>query len=439
MAGGSRRSHTKSRNGCGQCKKRRKKCDQRPPRCSNCVKWGVVCDYTALSAAVEELNGRSLARAVSADTRLLTAPVPSAVFNAGDMELLRQYSNGTALTLAGSDEWGIWQWHVPQEAKSHQYLMHALLALSSLHISFMRPADRKEYLRFAYSHHEQALTLFHSVTSITADNSTAVLAYAYMESLYQSGIPVVFDFEGTPSAATAFIHTMIGLSRQAMTFLSPVIPLLQKSPIARLIDVPTPRFTAIATTTDGSPKQGPAAASKTDDGTPDNLFDYLYKFNEEHTTDEEAKAIYKEATDLLAIYYRMIWNEPPRWAHASVWSCGVTDAFFEHLKAQKTYPLILLAHWCVPLYQTPTFWITIWAKRIIKEVYEGIPDDKKYVMSWPAEEIGLIKRREHTPGCTCSVCVPHGIVQNWEGRLSVEMAIRRKNSVTTDLLKGRQI
>ncbi|KAK9353803.1 hypothetical protein V1523DRAFT_409930 [Lipomyces doorenjongii] len=40
-----RKSHIKSRKGCGNCKRRRIKCDEDHPQCFNCLKHGVDCDY----------------------------------------------------------------------------------------------------------------------------------------------------------------------------------------------------------------------------------------------------------------------------------------------------------------------------------------------------------------------------------------------------------
>ncbi|UKZ73213.1 hypothetical protein TrVFT333_000855 [Trichoderma virens FT-333] len=40
-----RRSHKKSRAGCRRCKNRKIKCDEVHPRCGNCSKHGVMCDF----------------------------------------------------------------------------------------------------------------------------------------------------------------------------------------------------------------------------------------------------------------------------------------------------------------------------------------------------------------------------------------------------------
>ncbi|KAJ5775182.1 uncharacterized protein N7511_000193 [Penicillium nucicola] len=41
----SRRSHTKSRIGCGNCKRRRIKCDEAAPECMNCIRHSIECNY----------------------------------------------------------------------------------------------------------------------------------------------------------------------------------------------------------------------------------------------------------------------------------------------------------------------------------------------------------------------------------------------------------
>ncbi|EFR05394.1 C6 zinc finger domain-containing protein [Nannizzia gypsea CBS 118893] len=48
----SRKSHRKSRAGCGTCKKRRVKCDETKPHCLRCEAYGVACDYMDQQALV---------------------------------------------------------------------------------------------------------------------------------------------------------------------------------------------------------------------------------------------------------------------------------------------------------------------------------------------------------------------------------------------------
>ncbi|KKA27246.1 hypothetical protein TD95_003175 [Thielaviopsis punctulata] len=65
-----RRSHRKSRAGCKRCKLRKIKCDEVHPRCGNCVKHGVACDFQN-PEIVEEL--------LAAATPLPTPQTPASV------------------------------------------------------------------------------------------------------------------------------------------------------------------------------------------------------------------------------------------------------------------------------------------------------------------------------------------------------------------------
>ncbi|KOC08474.1 C6 transcription factor [Aspergillus flavus AF70] len=68
-AKGSRRSHRKSRLGCGNCKRRRIKCDEIRPACSGCLRHSVQCDYqleessSSVSTAAENAKGQPAATA----------------------------------------------------------------------------------------------------------------------------------------------------------------------------------------------------------------------------------------------------------------------------------------------------------------------------------------------------------------------------------------
>ncbi|KAF2099398.1 hypothetical protein NA57DRAFT_74899 [Rhizodiscina lignyota] len=56
-----RRSHTKSKNGCQNCKSRRVKCDEMQPDCRNCVRSGRTCKYDTKHIAGDEIAGPTAA------------------------------------------------------------------------------------------------------------------------------------------------------------------------------------------------------------------------------------------------------------------------------------------------------------------------------------------------------------------------------------------
>ncbi|CAO2654381.1 Nn.00g111140.m01.CDS01 [Neocucurbitaria sp. VM-36] len=48
-----RRVHAKSRDGCGNCKLRRVKCDEQHPSCKKCKSYGVICNYSGSKASLD--------------------------------------------------------------------------------------------------------------------------------------------------------------------------------------------------------------------------------------------------------------------------------------------------------------------------------------------------------------------------------------------------
>ncbi|KAL1870302.1 hypothetical protein VTK73DRAFT_2677 [Phialemonium thermophilum] len=79
-----RRSHKKSRAGCRRCKTRKIKCDEVHPRCGNCVKHGVPCDFEHPEVAEElqqtpsnadiSVESPSVAGEATCPTQLATSP-----------------------------------------------------------------------------------------------------------------------------------------------------------------------------------------------------------------------------------------------------------------------------------------------------------------------------------------------------------------------------
>ncbi|KAJ5358842.1 uncharacterized protein N7496_011255 [Penicillium cataractarum] len=53
----SRRSHTKSRKGCLECKRRHVKCDEGTPKCTLCRKRRLECSYPPPQSDLDSTHG----------------------------------------------------------------------------------------------------------------------------------------------------------------------------------------------------------------------------------------------------------------------------------------------------------------------------------------------------------------------------------------------
>ncbi|KAL2817485.1 hypothetical protein BDW59DRAFT_175441 [Aspergillus cavernicola] len=199
-----RRSHTKSRNGCDQCKKRRVKCDEQGPPCSNCTSREIECFYSkALIARSLSNVSPSPAPGPSFNTTLfLPQPYRQApdtllggASRAAEMrklELIHKYSTETYQSLCNSSaDFYIWQIVVPRKALSHDFLMNGILAIASLHTaSSMDPSGALTYINTALEYHNQTLTPFrHAIDDINSENCDAVFAHSVVTTIISIALP----------------------------------------------------------------------------------------------------------------------------------------------------------------------------------------------------------------------------------------------------------
>ncbi|OJZ92892.1 hypothetical protein ASPFODRAFT_122356 [Aspergillus luchuensis CBS 106.47] len=173
----SRRSHTKSHHGCAQCKHRRIKCDEFRPICSSCHKKHIRCSFEG------EFTPQTLHHGFAASsTRVALIPRnESFQLPLLDLELLNHWHVATVRTLVHDKSTEkVLREFVPQEALSHPFLMHSLLALSALHLSHHGPVERRhKYTEAAMTHNNISLSLCKPLlNNVTSGNCHALFAFA---------------------------------------------------------------------------------------------------------------------------------------------------------------------------------------------------------------------------------------------------------------------
>jgi hypothetical protein len=179
-----RRSHRKSRNGCGACKKRHMKCDESQPICQNCNISNRECIYinigprsppqtTSSSGTPSPLDASSFlplspptSLAADASIDLALSP-PSDTLDRGDLFDLNHFTLYryllTNFTIISNDPGHekIFS-HTLDYALKAPYLMNQLLALAALHLS-KPPSMQQPYHQLAMSLQTRALTSFNDV------------------------------------------------------------------------------------------------------------------------------------------------------------------------------------------------------------------------------------------------------------------------------------
>lgn len=205
-----KRPHRKVKSGCGTCKRRKIKCDEEKPICSNCARYCSECLYPSANSDTP--------RDGSASTSM-TPPfikTPESTFDDSpisqrstgvhdlptrDLALMHQWSISTCYSfgnglLGGGDPWRI---DIPILAQQFPFLMRGILAVTSLHLSksTIDPALRYQYVHLAAYHQDLALPEYRAaLVDVTEKNVTAILAFSILT--------VIYSFATAKEAGTLF-------------------------------------------------------------------------------------------------------------------------------------------------------------------------------------------------------------------------------------------
>ncbi|KAF1967796.1 hypothetical protein BU23DRAFT_378434, partial [Bimuria novae-zelandiae CBS 107.79] len=184
--------HSKSRHGCSRCKLRRVRCDLQAP-CGNCRRRTEKCSLaptpSGSSGAAQHIPVLSppqwpihtsplqdhfafLSLFVPA---LTEQPAPRPLSWTEDLFLMSHFTSATSYTLSHREaDQHLWRVIVPEMATAHPFLMHGLLAVSAVHLSYLRQHDRTKYVLQSSYHQALATSQLRSVlTNITAENCSA--------------------------------------------------------------------------------------------------------------------------------------------------------------------------------------------------------------------------------------------------------------------------
>ncbi|KAF5230885.1 hypothetical protein HYE67_009155 [Fusarium culmorum] len=259
-----RRSHKKSRAGCRRCKNRKIKCDEVHPRCGNCAKHGVPCDFSNPDVLEElAISTNTSTESVGAPT---PSPAPTVNFNSAprtpltrprapssparaprpnpspptsvysqpsissstntidhgermlELRLMHHYTNVTSKTLltnspAAED---IWQRAVPQMAFSGNgktYLADAILSVAALHLRSMSPND-KALVRASHAYSASSLSAFGASlgAGITPENAEALFLTATLIAFQASASRIFVKDDGDAAPGDSTVRYVPPLS-----------------------------------------------------------------------------------------------------------------------------------------------------------------------------------------------------------------------------------
>ncbi|CAI7614678.1 unnamed protein product [Penicillium palitans] len=216
-----RRAHTKSRQGCDQCKRRRVKCDEKGPPCSNCISRELSCTYLRAPPRPDSRTSETPAPLAIIDPTPLRPRIPNlaasfspTISGVRDLELMHKFSTETFMSLCSSNsEHYVWQIAIPRLALQYDFLMNGILALGALHIAAtVEPPESLVYIDTALQYHNLTFAPYRAaVDSINPLNCEAALAQSIITTVIGIALPRVTAARGENSSITENIVVVFEL------------------------------------------------------------------------------------------------------------------------------------------------------------------------------------------------------------------------------------
>lgn len=296
--------------------------------------------------------------------------------NLHDLELMIQWCNTTFKTLSRSEQTDpIWRNYVPEEALSHPFLMHGILAVSALHLARTGPdpSRRGSYLNRAVAHQNQALALFRDLLGDVNDsNAKAMFAFAGIVVIYSFAFPHTPGVQDPVSCVEDLLQVLVLARGVQQVIYAPrdFRDFLGASSFAPILQVEEIR--------------GPI---------PEDASVQLRRL---HEANDACAA--RDADHEQEVYERAIVNleEMLSWCYSGMrantiagrWAIRLAPRFMVLLREQEPLALIMLAHYGVLLRYLQHRWcFDEWSVRASKVVWAILDDQWRPLVEWAMKEI----------------------------------------------------
>lgn len=315
-----RRAHRKSRYGCDNCRRRRVKCDEQGPPCTNCILRQLEdCIYSRVQPASLATNSQRPCQVTVPPSPITLAPAPVV----DELELMHQFATDTYQSLCVSEsESTIWQKLVPRLALKNRHLMHGILALASLHIATtLDPSTALIYVDTGLEYHSRSLEPFRAaLDNVTAHNCDAMFAGSIVTTAINLALP---QFKPLNSAGmTENIITVFKLLQGVKKILTIGQSWINLELFSQG-DFWNDTRTLLDEDTDAALRQ-------------------LAALNE-RTTPEDCRINRDVISHLQHCFMKFSCSPGP--APVLAWLAAVNYQFVDSLRQRKSFSLVILAHW----------------------------------------------------------------------------------------------
>ncbi|KAL4938719.1 hypothetical protein BDV06DRAFT_214883 [Aspergillus oleicola] len=396
MPASSRRSHTKSRRGCFQCKRRHVKCDEELPRCSLCKKRGLDCDYPPDSAdgQVPIVPGDVVAANITTSPPTETWTEPTRML---EMKLFHHYVVDASFTLRQDLlEAGHFQVAVPRLATSNPFLLDILMAFSALHLAFLGSGDSK-WLEIALKYQNRACSAF---SRVLVDLAPEALGPAFICSIF--------------IMLCAFAYPCVSSNRETFD------PLKQVLEIHRLLVGCAFLFQQLETMEQPDEMKAWLVYKRPERTYTNKTSDLLKSLDRLRNTIDAStnphKSIYQSTWDVLTEMIKE-WPRGKRQGGILAFPVYLSEDFIARLKEEQDdwIARMLFLHYGVGMHLLSNKWyVGIWGRRLVGTVLQmleasrEVPDEWKETVGWARRAVAYTvpydaeKKKEKTPRLHCT-------------------------------------
>ncbi|KAI0425540.1 hypothetical protein F5Y09DRAFT_96740 [Xylaria sp. FL1042] len=393
MANGSKQFHSKSRNvGCGQCKRRRVRCNCQGPICSNCHRRNELCDYLrdydsqspetkepqdhAHIALLESSHASHQMRAInpanehsyfSSCTDLFVALEYYPIF-VNEQGLLAY-----ATSLFSHTDWAPFtssqsDFSVCKGGFSYQndilgYLLPTISSLCAIHQTLQQYSQPSNAHATALQHNITASCRFrHTECSVHQDNWLPILVFGVGH--------IMFNFAAVQSIPERDFEylSIFHVLRSTATIGDQVGMFLEKSELNGILELKRRRF---------------AEPLKPDDSL--QAINQLRLAQHPEGTPETTRMHCNHALERLEWWARVVNGTPQFWKQFILWPASVTDEFVTALEEKQPVALLIYIYWCVVMHRAPRRWYADgWHQRVAIAATSELGPEYRALLEWPS-------------------------------------------------------
>ncbi|GFF52972.1 hypothetical protein IFM61606_06487 [Aspergillus udagawae] len=248
-----------------------------------------------------------------------------------------------------------------------------MLAISALHMAYLRPAQRQFYVSQAERHHNVALKFVTSnMTQLMNENSSAVFLFSVLTSFFSCAQPRKLD--DLLLFQQGRISEWLVLFRGAGTIVEYAQEELRSGPLAALLSIRQRRSDYRDTlSTQGQP-----------------FMNDLEELVREEVKDQRELQIYLGAIQELRVSFAL-WSDTGAWETGDVfvWLLRVSEEFLTLLREQQHVALVIFGYFCPLLRRLEwMWWLEGWSVHLLSRIHGLLDQEHRTWIQWPMEQLG---------------------------------------------------